>query len=573
MGPTQPYSIETMLKNHRLPGEGFEEGAERLSRALADGSEHQRQLLDINMNRRFLFGGRIQAAAGSSKASTLFNCFVSGTIRDSFVEGEGSITHRLEQAAATMRLGGGIGYNFGTLRPRNARIESLGSHSSGPVSFMGIYNAMGLCIASAGDRRGAQMGVMPIWHPAILEFIKAKQTPGVLTGFNVSIAVTDDFMDALLADETWDLSWQGDVWRTVSARWLWDQIMESTWDHAEPGVLFIDTINRTNNLRYCEQIAATNPCGEQPLPPFGACLLGSLLMPQYLRHDRTGLQIDSEAISRDIPAIVRAMDNVTDLSNYPLPEQAQEARSKRRMGIGVTGMANTIEACGHPYGSSGYIEMQSTILRTIRDEAYRASVELAREKGAFELFQSDGYLGEGTHASTLPEDIQEDIARHGIRNSHLTSIAPTGSISFGLGDNCSSSIEPVFSYETRRRVIRPGRGEVEEVVSDWAYRELGVRGRRTQDVTPTEHLRVLAAAQTYTDSAVSKTINVDGSVDRDEFSEIYENAWVAGCKGCTTFRVDGMREGIMESLDQAEEGGEGSSGPVCEIINGVRSCE
>ncbi len=556
MGPQQPESVKVMREKHRLKNEGFVEGVNRITGHLSDSTEHYRKIREIALENRFIFAGRIQASAGSAKSTTLYNCFVSPTIEDSFVDGENCIMDCLTQAVKTMRLGGGIGYDFSTLRPRGARIKKLDSGSSGPVALMEMFDAGGRAIASSGHRRGAQMGVMRIDHPDIEEFIHAKQTPGVLTGFNVSVGVTDDFMLALLNDEPFSLKWGGEEHSQVDARALWDQIMRGTWDHAEPGVLFIDTINRMNNLWYCEHIAATNPCGEQPLPPYGACLLGSFNMTRYL----SGGNLSLDQLRADIPHVVRAMDNVVDRSVYPLKQQKAEAKNKRRMGLGVTGMANAIESLGHPYGSTEYMVIHQKILKTIAVESYRASCELAAEKGAFPMFDAEKFLQSGFMES-MTDEIRDMVGAMGIRNSHLTSIAPTGSISFGICDNVSSSIEPVFSYEQRRTV----RGEHETkdvIIQDYGVKYLDTRGKRTVDVTVAEHLDVLEGAQRWTDSAVSKTVNCDGSVSWEDFSKIYTDAWDRGCKGITTYRTDGMREGVLASAD------------TCEIMpDGTKSCE
>jgi ribonucleoside-diphosphate reductase alpha chain len=461
------------------------------------------------------------------------------------VEGAGSIMARAREAATTMRMGGGIGYCFSTLRPRGDSIRKLDSRSSGPISFMEIFNSIGLCIASAGHRRGAQMGTMRIDHPDIEEFVRAKQNNDRLTGFNVSVGVTDEFMACLSESRPFPLKFEGRVYREVDPHDLWEMIMRSTWDWAEPGVLFIDRINQMNNLRYCETIATTNPCGEQPLPPYGACLLGSFNLVKYVRGvnpiTRDLPRFDVEQFKRDIPVVVRAMDNVVDRAIYPLREQEQEAQSKRRMGLGVTGLANALEALGHPYGSDTFLEMEESILRTLRDEAYRASVELAKEKGPFPLFDNR-YL-DSEFVSQLPSDVRDGIAEHGIRNSHLTSIAPTGTISL-CADNVSSGIEPVFAYESLRTIIGPD-GSEEHVVQDYGMRVFGVPGKRSQEVTAQEHLAVLAVAYRYVDSAVSKTCNVPADMPWDDFKQLYVDAYDMGCKGCTTFQVGGMRGAMM----------------------------
>lgn len=544
-GPTLPYSERLHAEKYRGRGESFREAMGRIASALADGDEHFATLRDMLLDMRFLPAGRIQASVGSTRGTTPFNCYVSGPIADSFVDDPGSIMQRASEAAATMRLGGGIGYDFSTLRPRGALIKKLESYSSGPISFMEIYDAVCRCIASSGHRRGAQMGVLRVDHPDIEDFIHAKQNNHRLTGFNISIAVTDEFMQAVERRAPFDLRFGGQVYRTVDSRALWESIMRSTWDWAEPGVLFIDQINRMNNLWYCEEIAATNPCGEQPLPPFGACLLGSFNLVKYLNPFAQGF--DLHRLRHDVHAAVRAMDTVIDLALYPLPEQAHEARSKRRMGLGVTGLANALEAMGHFYGSQQFLVEEATILAALRNFAYEASIELAKDRGPFPLFD-ERYLA-GDFIQTLPETIQAAIAEHGIRNSHLLSIAPTGTISL-CADNVSSGIEPVFAYEMERAIREEG-GDRLEVVTDYGWRELGVMGRQACDVSVDEHLDVLAVASAYVDSSVSKTCNVPSDTSWEDFQGLYMEAWRRGCKGLTTYQVGGKRGAILRATENA----------------------
>jgi ribonucleoside-diphosphate reductase alpha chain len=548
IGPQTRVGDYFHAMKYRGDGEDFREANNRVASALKDSDSHYHTLREITGSMRFMFAGRIQSAMGSARATTPYNCYVSGTIEDSFVHGEGNIMQRATEAAATMRMGGGIGYDFSTLRPRGDIIRKLQSHSSGPVSFMSIFDAVCKCIASSGHRRGAQMGVLRVDHPDIEEFIRAKQNTTALTGFNISIAVTDAFMEAVYAGRTFNLTWGGTVYREVDAAALWETVMRSTWDWAEPGVLFIDTINRTNNLWYCETIAATNPCGEQPLPPFGACLLGSFNLAKYIRRSYVRLDgsnvwtFDKDQLREDIPHVVRAMDNVIDRARYPLPQQKMEALNKRRMGLGVTGLANAVEALGFPYGSREALQWTEEILELIAVESYRASALLAAEKGAFPLFDAERYL-KGEFIKKLPDDVRALIAKHGIRNSHLTSIAPTGTISL-CADNVSSGLEPVFDYVTERPVNTPGGVEMVEV-EDYGVREFGVRGRRANEVKPQEHIAALTTAQRWVDSAVSKTCNLDGTVPWEDFKRLYSSAWEGGAKGCTTFNIDGKRMALL----------------------------
>ena len=837
-GPQLPFSDHLHSSKYRAPGESFEESQDRVSAALTLCPEQYQATRDVLRGMRFMAGGRVQSACGSPKLVTPYNCFVSGTIADSFVHGEGSIMDRAKEAATTMRMGGGIGYSFSTLRPRGATIRKLGSVSSGPVAFMDIFNAVCHCTASSGNRRGAQMGVLRVDHPDIIEFINAKQNTDRLTGFNVSVAVTDEFMRAVEAGGTFDLRWGGEVWETIDARTLWETVMRSTYQWAEPGVLFIDAINRENNLGYCETIVATNPCftgdtrvwtaehgqvafrdllgetlhvltqteegrlvyrvmsnirrtkqnarlvrvnfdngtslrctpshefflrdgrvksakdlaqgdslcsvyryranskgymrlsngvsaplehhvpfedveglgntingikhdnrpgnlrlmyagdhlrhhmegdqnplrrmpdrnpmkldldctrgekngrwradlcteamiemreagfsyrdvakqfgcspytarkrvldanhrivsveflderedvfcgtvddpthrffvslgdhdgvlvancGEQPLPPNGACLLGSFNLAQYMRLTEPSWAFDWDRFRADIPLIVRAMDRVVDTARFPLEAQREEALAKRRMGLGITALANAGEALGRDYGTDEFLTFEMSVLMCLRDEAYRASVQLARELGPFPAFRAEEYLAR-PFIRRLPKDIQEGIARWGVRNSHLLSIAPTGTISL-CADNVSSGIEPVFSYR-QRRVVKTTDGQEEHELEDYGVRVFGVRGRRAEDVHPLEHLKVLAVAQEYVDSSVSKTINVPKDIPWEDFKDVYMQAWRTGCKGCTTYRP-GKRGAVLTSVDE-EAAPRAEAACSIDPVTGRQSCE
>ena len=553
-GPTLPISKEIHETKYRSKGESFKEAMTRVADALKDSEEHYQKFREILLEQRFLPAGRIQAAIGAPRSVTPYNCYVSGTIEDSF----DSIMDRAKEAATTMRLGGGIGYDFSTIRPRGDLIASLDSKSSGPISFMDIFNSVCGTVSSAGHRRGAQMGVLRVDHPDIEEFIRSKNNSNRLTNFNISVGVTDKFMEAVKSDSNFDLVFNGRVYKTVRARYLWDELMRSTWDWAEPGVLFIDKMNRKNNLWYCETVATTNPCGEQPLPPYGACLLGSLNLVKYINpvyHYQTtengtllGYEFDYEAFKHDIPHVVRATDNIVDRAIYPLKQQEIEAKSKRRMGLGVTGLANAGEALGYPYGSPEFLDFTESVLKVLRDTAYRSSISLAVEKGPFPLFKTE-YL-ESEFAQSLPEDIRRDIAMYGIRNSHLLSIAPTGTISLSA-DNISSGIEPVFSHKYTRTIITFD-GVKEEEVEDYGLRVFGRMGLSSGSVTVDSHVKVLTTASRYVDSACSKTCNVGAGVTWDQFKDIYMQAWEGGASGCTTFRAEGKRFGVLKA-NAAEE--------------------
>jgi ribonucleoside-diphosphate reductase alpha chain len=540
-------SEEIDTVKYRQRGEDFYGKCVRIANALKDSDEHFDRFKDALLNLRFLCAGRVQNAMGATRQTTAYNCFVSGTIEDSME----SIMEKATQAAETMRKGGGIGYDFSNLRPRGDLIKSLDSKSSGVVSFMGIYDAICQTIASSGHRRGAQMGILRIDHPDIESFITAKNDSTSLTGFNISIAVTDEFMQCLETHRPFPLTFEGRVYKEVDPVALWDQIMRSTWDWAEPAVVFIDTINDMNNLWYSEEICATNPCGEQPLPPFGACLLGSFNLTKYVvtkfPHDAiSDKSFDMALFQDDIRNVVRAMDNVIDRTIYPLPEQKEEAQNKRRMGLGITGLANAAEMLGFQYASDRFMDFTKNVLETLRNYTYDTSCDLAKEKGAFPLFQKDNYL-KGRFIRTLPDYIKDKIAENGIRNSHLTSIAPTGTISL-TADNVSSGIEPPFAlyYD---RTIQQFDGHTVQRVEDYAYKR-GVHGVTANELSAQDHLKVLALVSQYVDSAVSKTCNVGDDVPYEEFKTLFYDAWKAGCKGITTFRAAGKRFGILNEVKE-----------------------
>ncbi|MDM7944805.1 MAG: adenosylcobalamin-dependent ribonucleoside-diphosphate reductase [Oceanibaculum nanhaiense] len=508
---------------------------------------------------KFLPAGRILAGAGTERSVTLFNCFVMGTVPDDMA----GIFEHLKEAALTMQQGGGIGYDFSTLRPKGAAVKGVGADASGPLPFMDVWDAMCRTIMSAGHRRGAMMATMRCDHPDIENFIAAKQEAGRLRMFNLSVLVTDAFMQAVKEDSSWDLVFGGTVYRTVEARALWDSIMRATYAYAEPGVIFIDRVNNRNNLHYCETIAATNPCGEQPLPPYGACLLGSINLAKLVdRPFESDAAIDMGRLEALVATSVRMMDNVTDVSRFPLPQQQQEALAKRRIGLGVTGLADALIFCGARYGSADAVALTDKWMAAIRRAAYLASVELAKEKGAFPLFDREQYLA-GETIGELDADVQEAIAAHGIRNSLLTSIAPTGTISI-LADNVSSGLEPVFSFEYTRTVLMPDGSRKEEAVTDYAlrlYRRLkGENARLTdafvdaQRLSPSDHVVMQAAVQKYIDSSISKTINIPVDLPFEQFKNVYQMAYDMGCKGCTTYRPNEITGAVLQVKPDNVEG-------------------
>jgi len=505
---------------------------------------------------KFLPAGRIAAGAGTGRSVTLFNCFVMGTIPDSL----DGIFEMLKEAALTMQQGGGIGYDFSTIRPKGADVIGVAADASGPLSFMDVWDSMCRTIMSAGSRRGAMMATMRCDHPDIEDFITAKSDPARLRNFNVSVLITDAFMNAVKTDSTWDLIFDDQVFKSVKARNLWDQIMRSTYDFAEPGVIFIDRINQMNNLAYCETIAATNPCGEQPLPPYGACLLGSVNLARLVSNPfEKGAGLDAVALDELVRTAIRMMDNVIDVSRFPLDAQAQEAQSKRRIGLGVTGLADALLMLGLRYGSPEAAAQTETWMKAISRSSYLASVDLAREKGAFELFEADGYLASG-NMMQMDEDVRDAVRTHGIRNALLTSIAPTGTISLYAG-NVSSGIEPVFAYAYTRKVLQKDGSRTEEEVVDYAVqmwrdkfgdKQLPDHFVNAQTLAPLDHVRMQAAAQKWIDSSISKTINCPEDISFDDFKQVYMQAWDTGCKGCTTYRPNDVTGSVLSVSETSE---------------------
>jgi ribonucleoside-diphosphate reductase alpha chain len=554
----------------RTAERSIEETWRRIATALAAAEKRDREvwaqrfyaLLD---GFRFLPGGRIQAGAGTQRRLTLFNCFVMGRIDDSL----DGIFDALKEGALTMQQGGGVGYDFSTLRPRGSVAKASGAIASGPVSFMQIWDSTCATLLSTGNRRGAMIGTLRCDHPDIEEFVDAKRDEHSLRRFNLSVLVTDEFMRAVATDAQWPLVfpldrpgsasadtvervWPGSsaaqrcrVYRRVSARALWERIMRAAYDCAEPGVLFIDRVNRANNLGYCEQINATNPCGEIPLPAYGACDLGSLNLTQFVREPfGAAAAFDLDGIAAAARIAVRMLDNVYEISRFPLPEQARVARSSRRIGLGVTGLADALIMLGVTYGSERSLELAGSAMRTLCHAAYRASIGLAREKGAFPAFATEEYLrSEFIHA--LPEDIVAAIRRDGIRNSHLTAIAPTGTISL-LAGNVSSGLEPVYAFSMLRRIRQADGSEKTVAVEDHAhhlFRErfgshaaLPAAFVSAPQIAPEAQLELQTALQRYVDSAISKTVSVPADCDFAAFRDIYERAYALGLKGCTAFR-------------------------------------
>ncbi len=498
----------------------------------------------------FLPAGRILAGAGAGRNVTLFNCFVLGEIADDLT----SIFDSVKEAALTMQAGGGIGHDFSTLRPKGALVKSIGADASGPVSFMDVWDAMCRTIMSAGQRRGAMMATLRCDHPDIQDFVAAKSDPRRLRNFNLSVLVTDAFMDAVDRDDDWRLVFSGVAYKTVKARALWDQIMRATYDYAEPGVIFIDRINEQNNLNYCETITATNPCGDQPLPPYGACLLGSIILARLVEKPFTPVAaIDLAKLEARVAIAVRLLDNVIDASRYPLPAQRAEALAKRRIGLGVTGLADALIFCGLSYGDAAARAQAAAWTAAIQNAAYLASALLAKEKGPFPLYDPAAFV-DRPNVKRLEPDVRAAIAAHGVRNGCLTSIAPTGTISL-LAGNVSSGVEPVFGLSYNRRMIDKDGAAHERTVEDFAYAThratsgpdapLPKTFVLAESLTPAEHLSMQAALQPFVDSAISKTINCPEGIAFEAFRDIYLDAYRSGLKGCTTYRPNEVTGAVL----------------------------
>ena len=507
------------------------------------------QFVRALQDHRFLPAGRILAGAGTGRAVTLFNCFVMGTLPDDLA----GIFEHLKEAAVTLQQGGGVGMDFSTLRPAGAPVTGVGADASGPLSFMDVWDSMCRTIMSAGQRRGAMMGCLRIDHPDIEAFIDAKRAPGRLRNFNVSVLVTDAFMLALEDDQDWPLVFGGRVYRTVRAVELWRRLMQATYDAAEPGVIFIDRVNAANNLAGLEVLSASNPCGEQMLPPYGACLLGSINLTRLVeRPFEADAHLNMAALAELTHTAVRFLDDVIDISRFPLEAQETEAKAKRRLGLGVTGLADALAFCGVRYGSDEAVRTVHDWLGAIKREAYRASADLAAEKGAFPLW--DPAMLDRPNLIGLDDDVRELIAAHGLRNGCLTSIAPTGTTSLVAG-NVSSGVEPVFAWSYTRKVRQADGSTRQEPVEDFG---LGLWRRlkgdtpppeeifvSAQTLTPADHLRMQAAAQAQIDSSISKTVNCPEDIAFDDFAEIYRDGWRLGCKGLTTYRPNAITGSVL----------------------------
>ena len=597
--PDQPICHDVLTEKYFKPGEtSLEQLYGRVARALASvekpelRTEWEQKFLS-NLWAGAIGAGRIMSAAGTDIQATLINCFVQpvgDAIQGRDEDGYPGIYEALREAAETMRRGGGVGYDFSRIRPKGAYVKGTHSMASGPCSYMNVFDQSCSTVESAGSRRGAQMGVLRIDHPDVLEFITAKRTPGRWNNFNVSVGVSDAFMQAVAAGTDWELVHKAKpgqkvldeggyqradglwVYRRLPARELWDTIMKSTYDFAEPGILFLDQIGRDNNLNYCERIEATNPCGEQPLPPYGCCDLGPIILTKFVRHPfGVGGEpvFDFEAFEEVVATQVRALDNVLDVTFWPLEQQRAESAEKRRIGVGFTGLGNALTMLRLRYDRDDGRVMATEIARRMRDAAYRASVGLAKEKGAFPKFKADGYLAKGTFASRLPDDIQAAIREHGIRNSHLLSIAPTGTVSLAFADNASNGIEPAFSWGYTRNKREADGSTSSYLVEDHAFRVY--RSLVDETVTPDkpealpgyfvnalqmsaqEHVAMMEAVQPYVDTSISKTVNIPEDYPYDDFKDLYRQAWQAGLKGLATYRPNSILGAVLETTPAKKE--------------------
>lgn len=566
MTPPDPFCMEISRHiwetRYRAAGEAdIRASWRRVARAVAaaESAEPERwadRFVDLLNDFRFLPGGRILAGAGTGRRVTLLNCFVMGELEDDL----SGIFEALKEGALTLQQGGGVGYDFSPLRPAGMVAAATGSIASGPVSFMHIWDAMCATLLSTGARRGAMMATLACDHPDIEAFVDAKRDPAALRHFNLSVQVSDAFLAAVAADGDWPLRFAGQVRRTLKARALWQRILRAAYDTAEPGVLFVDTINRDNTLAGRETLTTTNPCGEIPLPPYGACDLGSLNLTAFVVAPfAADARLDLAALAEAAALAVRFLDNVIDVSRYPLPAQAAQARRTRRIGLGITGLADALALLGLRYDSEAARALAARAMQTLRDAAYASSIRLAREKGAFPDLDRDAFLASG-FARRLPDALRDAIAAQGIRNSHVLAIAPAGTISL-LANNCSSGIEPVFAAEAERRVLETDGGDRVHRVTALAlhrWRQAGRTGAppalvEARQIDPSAHLLMQAALQPFVDNAIAKTINVAADLPFARFAELYRQAHALGLKGCTAFRPNPVTGAVLRQAPAHRE--------------------
>jgi len=589
----QPISADVLIEKYAKDGEYEPDQIfQRVARGLAlvenaaIRADIEKQFLE-NLRNGAIGAGRIMSAAGTDIQATLINCFVQPVgdcIQGFDADGFPGIYEALKQAAETMRRGGGVGYDFSRIRPKGAEVKGTASIASGPCSYVNVFDQSCSTVESAGARRGAQMGVLRIDHPDIFEFITAKRTTGRWNNFNVSVGVSSAFMKAVESNQTWELVHKAKpaknliaegayqradgqwVYRKVDAQEIWEAVMKSAYDFAEPGILFLDNINRDNNLNYCESISATNPCGEQPLPPYGCCDLGPVILPRFVRNPfgfAGEPSFDFEAFAAVVRIQVRMLDNVLDATFWPLPEQAEEARVKRRIGVGFTGLGDALVMLKLPYHEEGARIVAAKIARVMRDAAYEASVELAKEKGAFPALDVEKYLGSDSFVSRLDDKLKNDIRQFGIRNSHLLSIAPTGTVSLAFADNASNGIEPAFSWVYRRKKREADGTTTEYAVEDHAwrlYRELGGDVEKLPkyfvsalEMAATDHIAMMQAVQPFIDTAISKTVNVPADYPYVDFKNLYTQAWLANLKGLATYRPNSILGSVLDLGPSKEE--------------------
>ena len=608
---TQPISLDVLKEKYLKAGEtSAEDLFRRVARALASveaeaDREKYEALFLANMHAGAIGAGRIMSAAGTDIQATLINCFVQPVgdcIQGMDDEGFPGIYEALREAAETMRRGGGVGYDFSRIRPRGAEVKGTHSMASGPCSYINVFDQSCSTVESAGARRGAQMGVLRIDHPDVHDFITAKRTPGRWNNFNVSVGVSDAFIQAVVDDQPWELVHKARpgatvmeqgayqradglwVYQSLPARELWDTIMKSTYDFAEPGILFLDHINQDNNLRYCEKIAATTPCGEQPLPSYGCCDLGPIILTRFVRNPfgfDGAASFDFESFAKSVALQVRALDNVLDVTFWPLPQQDAEAKAKRRIGVGFTGMGNTLAMLCLRYDSAEGRAMAARIAVHMRDSAYGASVELAREKGAFPAFDAAGYLADGTFASRLPAALKKQIRAYGIRNSHLLSIAPTGTVSLAFADNASNGIEPPFSWMYKRKKREADGSMAEYAVEDhsWRlYRELGGDVSNLPEyfvsaleMSAQDHIAMMETVQPFVDTAISKTVNIPADYPYDDFKGLYLQAWRARLKGLATYRPNNILGSVLEVHATPETDKQAPAAPESAPVDPMRT--
>ena len=606
---SQPISTDVLIEKYAKDGEYepdqiFQRVAKGLS-VVEDPSIRAdiEKLFLENLRNGAIGAGRIMSAAGTDIQATLINCFVQPVgdcIQGFDADGFPGIYEALKQAAETMRRGGGVGYDFSRIRPKGAEVKGTASIASGPCSYINVFDMSCSTVESAGARRGAQMGVLRIDHPDIFEFITAKRTTGRWNNFNVSVGVSNAFMKAVEGNQSWELIHKAKpaknmitegayqrasglwVYRKVEAKEIWEAIMKSAYDFAEPGILFLDNINRDNNLNYCESISATNPCGEQPLPPYGCCDLGPVILPRFIKNPfgfAGEPSFDFEAFISVVKIQVRMLDNVLDATYWPLPEQAEEARIKRRIGVGFTGLGDTLVMLKLPYNEEGARIVAAKIARVMRDAAYEASVELAKEKGAFPSLDVEKYLGSDSFVCRLDDNIKNDIRQFGIRNSHLLSIAPTGTVSLAFADNASNGIEPAFSWVYRRKKREADGSTTEYAVEDHAwrmYRDLGGDVENLPkyfisalEMSATDHIAMMQAVQPFIDTAISKTVNVPVNYPYDDFKSLYTQAWRANLKGLATYRPNSILGSVLDlgpSEDDSSSSSDGVADPMRVVV-------